>query len=59
MEETACPVESCNQRIGGSRLELHDSNRFIKCDQLVTMSFGYLYISENISKFLKRTSDLK
>ena len=38
MEEADCPVEGCNQRIGGSRYRLLSSNRFI--NQLVTKSFG-------------------
>ena len=37
-EETACPVEGCNQRIGGFEEQLLSSNRFI--NQLVTKSFG-------------------
>ena len=31
MEETGCPVEGCNQRIGGAMMELLGSNRFTKC----------------------------
>ena len=52
MEETDCPVESCNQRIGGSMEQLLDSNRFIKCDQLNDEEF-WIFISENTNKILK------
>ena len=31
MEETICPEEGCEQRIGGANGQLLSSNRFTKC----------------------------
>ena len=31
VEESICPEEGCNQRIGGARMQLLGSNRFTKC----------------------------